>query len=41
MISLQRINFLEGNFVKIGDTDVLIGQTHKEILMKRWNYKEG
>lgn len=41
MISLQRINFLEGNFVKIGDTDVPIGQTYKETLMKRLNYKEG
>lgn len=41
MISLKRIRFLEGNFVKIGDTDVPIGQTYKEILMKRLNYKEG
>lgn len=41
MISLQRINFLEGNFVKIGDTDIPIGQTYKETLMKRLNYKEG
>lgn len=41
MISLKRINFLEGNFVKIGGTDVPIGQTYKEALMKRLNYKEG
>lgn len=41
MISLKRISFLEGNFVKIGDTDVPIGQTYKEALMKRLNYKEG
>ena len=41
MISLKRINFLEGNFVKIGVTDVPIGQTYKETLMKRLNYKEG
>jgi len=40
MIPLKRINFLEGNFVKIGDTDVPIGQTYKEALMKRLNYKE-
>lgn len=41
IISLQRISFIEGNFVKIGDVDVPIGQTYKELLMKHLNYREG
>lgn len=37
MISVQRISFLEGNYIKIGDKDIPIGQTYKEMLMKRLN----
>lgn len=40
IISLKRISFMEGNFVKIGGNDVPIGQTYKEALMKKLNLKE-
>jgi len=37
IISLKRISFMEGNFVKIGGEDVPIGQTYKEALLKKLN----
>ncbi|TDO23899.1 LytR/AlgR family response regulator transcription factor [Pedobacter duraquae] len=39
LIALKRIHFMEGNFIKIGDTDIPIGQTYKEALNKRLNLK--
>ena len=39
LIPLKRIRFMEGNFVKIGDTDIPIGQTYKDSLNKRLNLK--
>ena len=39
LIALKRIRFMEGNFIKIGDTDIPIGQTYKEALNKRLNLK--
>jgi len=40
IISIKRISFMEGNFVKIGGSDVPIGQTYKEALMKKLNLKD-
>jgi len=40
MISLKRISFMEGNFVKIAAQDLPIGSTYKEGLMKKLNLKE-
>lgn len=37
IISLKRISFMEGNFIKIATHDVPIGQTYKESLMKKLN----
>ena len=40
MISLKRISFMEGNFIKIAAQDLPIGSTYKEGLMKKLNLKE-
>lgn len=40
VISLKKISFMEGNFVKIGETDVPIGQTYREALLKKLNLRE-
>lgn len=40
IISLKRISFMEGNFLKIAAQDIPIGQTYKESLMKRLNLKD-
>lgn len=37
MISLKKISFMEGNFVRIANQDVPIGQTYKDALMKKLN----
>lgn len=40
IISLKRISFMEGNYIKIGEHDISVGSTYKDGLMKKLNLKE-
>lgn len=40
IVSLKRISFMEGNYMKIGEHDIPVGSTYKEGLMKKLNLKE-
>ena len=35
LISIKKIDFMEGNYVKIAGKDIPVGQTYKEILLKK------
>lgn len=35
LVSQEKINYLEGNFLKIGETELPIGQTYKEMLYEK------